>query len=296
MQLDDYLLSRYAVFTAKHYKREIIIFLSHHPNAQNYRQKDVLSYLDVLRAKYTNGAVINRIWCSVKAYYKYLQHVQIRKDNPAQSVYLKDKKNKAIQLQDLLNEQELEKLLYSKTEIYFDLDYRNKVLMSLLIYQALKPNEIAQLQVGNINLSQCSIYVPASKNSNSRTIALKASQILLFKTYLELIRPKLLKYNYRNKEAVKTEQTLMISLRGSPMTEISITKQVSFCYGKVLASKTVNCQTIRQSVITNLLSKGNDLRIVQSFAGHKLPSTTEKYYQKKVEELQAELSKYHPFK
>jgi hypothetical protein len=33
--------------------------------------------------------------------------------------------------------------------------------------------------------------------------------------------------------------------------------------------KSTNCQTIRQSVITNLLKAGNDLRIVQVFAGHK---------------------------
>jgi integrase/recombinase XerD len=296
MQLDNYLISQYAPLTAKHYKREIIIFLSYHPEAQNYHHKDVLSYLDILRAKYINGAVITRIWCSVKAYYKYLQHVQIRQDNPAQSIYLKDKPNKAIQLQDLLSEEELEKLLYIKSETYFDLDYRNKVLMSLLIYQALKPIEIAQLQVGNFNLSQCSVYVAASRNGNSRTLALKASQILLFKTYLELIRPKLLNYNYRNKEAIKTEQTLLVNLRGKAMTEISISKHIEFCYKNVYLNKTVNCQTIRQSVITNLLKKGNDLRIVQSFAGHKHPSTTEKYYQKKTEELQVELSKYHPFK
>ncbi|MBX9850584.1 MAG: tyrosine-type recombinase/integrase [Cytophagaceae bacterium] len=58
----------------------------------------------------------------------------------------------------------------------------------------------------------------------------------------------------------------------------------------------VNCQTIRQSVVTNLLKAGNDLRIVQVFAGHKYPSTTERYKQTNVEALKMAISIYHPIK
>jgi integrase/recombinase XerD len=53
-------------------------------------------------------------------------------------------------------------------------------------------------------------------------------------------------------------------------------------------------KTIRQSVITNLLSKGNDLRMVQEFAGHKHPDTTEKYKQTGLKALQNAIEKHHP--
>ena len=56
----------------------------------------------------------------------------------------------------------------------------------------------------------------------------------------------------------------------------------------------LNAKTIRQSVITNLLKAGKDLRIVQAFAGHKYPSTTEKYKQTHVEELKTQILNYHP--
>jgi len=63
---------------------------------------------------------------------------------------------------------------------------------------------------------------------------------------------------------------------------------------KKYPSRKLNPTTIRQSVITNLLKKGKDLRIVQKFAGHRSSLTTEKYKQTDVEELKIEVLKYHP--
>jgi integrase/recombinase XerD len=55
-----------------------------------------------------------------------------------------------------------------------------------------------------------------------------------------------------------------------------------------------NAQTIRQSVISNLLKEGKDLQVVQMFAGHKNPSSTERYRQTGLEELKAAVQKHHP--
>ncbi|WP_178371552.1 hypothetical protein [Cyclobacterium lianum] len=47
-------------------------------------------------------------------------------------------------------------------------------------------------------------------------------------------------------------------------------------------------------MVSNLLKAGQDLRIVQVFAGHKYPSATEKYKQAQVEELKRAVQKHHP--
>ena len=47
-------------------------------------------------------------------------------------------------------------------------------------------------------------------------------------------------------------------------------------------------------MIANLLKSGNDLRVVQAFAGHKYPSATERYKQTQVEELKQAVLKHHP--
>ncbi len=65
-------------------------------------------------------------------------------------------------------------------------------------------------------------------------------------------------------------------------------------YRPLFPTKRLTPTTIRQSVITQLLKSGMDLRVVQVFAGHKKASTTEKYRQTNLEELRAVVQRYHP--
>jgi integrase/recombinase XerD len=285
--LNTYLLKHYTKKTAIAYQREIEIYISNNKKAEKFTYAEIINYIGILRAKYSNSKTINRILSSIKAYYSYLCFIGTRKDNPTKSIRLRDKQSRDIQLQDLFTSDELETLLTAKKERYTNLDYRNKVLMSLLIYQALKPNEIEALQCDEINLEQATIYIKSSAKNNSRTLALKANQILLFKKYLEEIRVKLVAEN--------ETKSFIIGQRKEPMTAEDITKHIKRNYN-IYKPRKVNALTIRQSVITNLLKQNNDLRIVQSFAGHKYPSTTERYKQSNVEALQTALQIYHPIK
>jgi integrase/recombinase XerD len=286
--LEIYLKKYYTQKTVIAYSREIEIFITNNPNCKTYTYAELVNYMGVLRTRYTSRNTLSRILSSIKVYYSYLCFKKERRDNPTKSIKLRDKQNRDIQLQDLFSTEELEKLLTAKPERFINLDYRNKVLISLLIYQALKPNEIELLQVEDINLEQATIYIKSSIKSNSRTLGLKANQIILFKNYIEDIRLKLLRENESN--------LFMIGQRKTPMVAEDITKHIKRSYGKFYAPRNVNAQTIRQSVITNLLKQNNDLRLVQAFAGHKYPSTTEKYKQTNVTQLKLALELHHPFK
>ena len=295
--LEIYLKKHYTKKTVKAYCREIEIFIINNPNCKTYTYAELVNYMGVLRKRYTSRNTLNRILSSIKVYYSYLCFKQERRDNPTKSIFLRDKQNRDIQLQDLFTTEELEKLLTAKTERFINLDYRNKVLISLVIYQALKPNEIETLQVDDINLGEATIYVKSSAKSNSRTLGLKANQILLFKNYLENIRPKLLGLaSLPFGEVGGASLSFLIGQRKTPMVAEDITKHIKRSYGKLYLPRNVNAQTIRQSVITNLLKQNNDLRLVQAFAGHKYPSTTEKYKQSNVTQLKLALELHHPFK
>ena len=287
-ELKTYLAKHYSKKTAIAYEREILIYLENHPKAQYYNYTELTNYIGTLRKRYINPSTVNRIVCSIKAYYSYLCDAGHRKDNPTKSIFLKDKISRDIQLQDLFTTEELEQLLNAKPERYINLDYRNKVLISLLIYQALKPKEIEHLQVDELNLEQATIYIKASPKTNSRTLYLKANQILLFKKYIEEIRIKLLKEN-------KGIKNLILDLRGTAMAAEDITKHIKRNY-KLFLPRNINAQSIRQSVISNLLKENKNLRLVQVFAGHKYPSTTERYKQSNVMQLQLALEFYHPIK
>ena len=286
MSLDKYLQQHYSPDTAKAYGREIEIYLSNYPGAAKALYKDIADYIGRLRQRYNKPATISRILSSIKVYYDYLCNEGIRADNPAKAIRLRDQRSKDIQLQDLFSGEELEALMHRR-ERYANLDYRNKVLISLLIYQALHPREIENLLVENIDLNTGSIYIKATAKTAGRTLQLKPNQILLFHQYITEIRPKLLSGNPSN--------ALLIGIRGEAMKGEDITKHVKRSFKQLYPARKVNAQTIRQSVIANLLKQGHDLSVVQGFAGHKYPSTTERYKQSEIETLKAAINKHHPF-
>ncbi|HSH64626.1 MAG TPA: tyrosine-type recombinase/integrase [Bacteroidia bacterium] len=288
MTLADYLQKHYRPNTAKAYIREIEIYIANNPNNKKYTYAEIVNYIGILRTNYSNARTINRILSGIKAYYNYLCFTKIRKDNPGKSIKLRDKISRDIQLQDLFTQEELEGLLHVKKERYRALEHRNKVLMSLLIYQGLQPRELANISLEDINLEQATVYIKSTSTSNSRTLPLKATQILLFHYYQTAVRKKLLKE--------KQTEKYLVGIRGNEYTETEITSHFKHNYKGIFEPRKVNAKTIRQSVIANLLKQHHDLRIVQTFAGHKYPSTTERYKQNDVEALQQQINLHHPIK
>ena len=291
--IENYLQQHYSPDTTKSYKREIEIYLSNYPTAATANYKDVTNYIGLLRNRYSKASTINRLVSSIKVYYDYLCSEGIRNDNPTKAIKLRDQRTRDIQLQDLFTTEELENLLNRK-ERYTNLDYRNKVLSSLLIYQALQPREAEAVTIEDINLATGSIYIKSTYKTNARTLQLKPNQILLFHQYINEIRPKLLGSSKVPPLEGFRKASLLIGIRGGAMSGEDITKHVKRSFKELYPNRKINVQTIRQSVITNLLKQGHDLSLVQNFAGHKYPSTTEKYKQSEIETLKAAVNKYHP--
>ncbi len=170
MNLQAYLNEQYTPGTAKVYLLEIERYLSSCPGAATAVYKDILAYMGALRSSYSNPATLNRILCSIKAYYDYLCTSDQRPDNPATSILLKDLRSRDIQLQDLFTMEELEALL-NRPERYSALESRNKVLMSLLIYQALYPVVMEALAIQDINLEAGTVQVMAPAKAYSRLMS-----------------------------------------------------------------------------------------------------------------------------
>lgn len=207
-----------------------------------------------------------------------------RKDNPAGSIRLKDRRPGDIQLQDLFKSEELE-LLLQRPNRYAVLEVRNQVVLSLLIYQGLQLAELVGLRTSDVRLKEGTIDVRSTPRTDARTLSLKPRQVMLLHGYMTQERPRLLR-----------EQTdaLILTKRGTAEGGEGIHYLVS-TFRHLFKDRSLTPQAIRQSVIANLLKQGHDLRMVQVFAGHKYPSSTERYKQSQIEELKAAVLKYHPF-
>lgn len=281
--LEEYLSKRHTKATADRYLRDILIYQKANPNHKTATYSDIMNYIGELRKKYSNPESIKTILHGLKKYYSYLVYSGQRKDHPCKFIHLKEKQNRNVQLQDLFTTEELE-LLLDRKERYQDLKIRNQVILSLLIYQGLTTGELTRLETNDIDLEKGEIYIKSSSKLNSRTLKLKSKQILLFHKYINELRPKIIR---------KSTDSLIINKIGNPESGEQISYLVS-TFKHLFPERNLNPKTIRQSVITNLLKSGNDLRIVQVFAGHKYPSATERYKQTNVEELKKQVQKYHP--
>jgi len=283
--LSDYLLEKYSPPTGKIYLFDIRRYIGYigEERAEKASYRDIMEYVDYLRKRYHNPRTINRMLYGVKAWYFYLISTGTRNDHPCRHLILKDARGTDIQLQDLFTSIEMEKLMQRK-ERFEAARLRNRVIISLLIYQGLRLTEIARLRVKDVDPEAGSIFIRAMPRAMARTLKLKTPQVMLFYNYIQKLRPKLLRTD---------TDRLVLTLRGSAENGEGINYLIE-TFKPMFPERNLNARTLRQSVITNMLKEGKDLRVVQVFAGHKKISSTEKYRQSGLEELQAAINKYHP--
>jgi len=283
--LNRFLLERYSPQTVKIYLIDIRRYISYMGEAQAEKAgyHDIMEYVGYLRREYRNPGTINRMLYGIKAWYFYLIREGRRKDHPCRYLKLRDSRGGDIQLQDLFTGEEMEKLM-QREERFKSARLRNRVIISLLIYQGLRLGEIVRIRVKDVDLEGGTAFVRSMPGTIARTLKLKTLQVMLFYNYIHKVRPRLQK--------VVTDR-LILTLRGSAERGEGINYLVE-TFKPLFPGRNLNARTIRQSVIANMLKEGKDLRVVQVFAGHKKISSTEKYRQSGLEELQAAIEKYHP--
>jgi len=200
----------------------------------------------------------------------------------------------------MLTEAEL-KLLYESYQVTDLRTARNKVILSLMINQAVTTDDIGRLEPVHILLRDGKIRAPGSRHEAGRTLDLEASQVIEIQEYLQKIRQEILG-SVKNKNLTpgrKAEspdletlsRKLFISMNGSSEMKNSLMHLVRAL--RQINPKIRSCRHIRQSVIT-LWLKRYDLRTVQYMSGHKRISSTERYQVGYLEDLQESINKCHP--
>jgi site-specific recombinase XerD len=286
MKLEQYLKESLMQSSVESYLYDINKYKKSNRNADKYDYQKVMQYIEILR-NHNKPSNVKRVIASIKKYYEYLIEIGKRKDNPAKAIRIRDGKENPIQLQDLFTEKELQLLLIPRIERYPFLTKRNKIIMSLLVFQGLRIGEIENIKLNDIDLEQATIQIHKTGITNDRNLPLKAEQILLLYQYINQDRNTL--KTFRN-----NENALLLGKLGTPIRKEDVDYLIT-TYQKQFKKK-LTATTIRQSVIANLLTKNNDLRVVQHFAGHKSPDTTEKYRQTGLNALKTAIEKLHPIK
>ncbi len=250
-------------------------------NYINANYNDLLKFIQDAQKRGVSKSSINIHLNSIGKYYDYLIEAGEGKENPAKELRLKNSGKKV--LQHLFTLQELEEIYTNyqnraewkfKGERTKQSHQRNVVILGLMIYQGIQTSDLRKIEKTHLNLIQGIVYIPQAGRSNSRILRLNAKQIIPMQNYL----------NGLGKAQEKLFNCNLTSVTCWLMT--TLRKQ---------NKKIIDAQQLRSSVIVNWLKQYN-LRQVQYMAGHKYISSTEKYKQEDLEDLQRQLELFHPLK
>lgn len=285
MTFEDYLYKfGHTPKTVKSYLFANKIFMTDNPSPEDFKYKDVVEYLNKKVDDYANSNTKVYLLNGMKKYYDYLLEIGRREDHPCRNFFVRNQRNKQVIHQDLFSTHELEMML-EREERYADLQQRNQVVISLLIYQGLHSREISNLNLSNVDLDSGTIFIRATPKVSQRHLEITNKQYRLFDRYLNEGRKALLRDD---------NQAFVLGKLGTRMSVDDIHYLVSTFKG-LFPDRNLTPATIRQSVIANWLNeKKLPLEQVQLLSGQKWISTTIKYKQVNIDEQRKLMNRFHP--
>lgn len=163
--------------------------------------------------------------------------------------------------------------------------YRDRTMLELLYATGMRVTEIIQLDVEDVNLMMGFVRV-FGKGNKERIVPLGDTVIEYLTTYIETVRPQLLKQT--------TTQALFLNMHGKSLSRQGIWKIIKQYGLKANINKTLTPHTLRHSFATHLLENGADLRAVQEMLGHSDISTTQLYTHVSKSQIRKMYTQFHP--
>jgi site-specific recombinase XerD len=256
---------------------------------------DVMAFIQSCNQRGNERQTVQQYVVAIRHYYNHLMYEGEMNDNPASNIEIKGIKRR--KLHDTLNVKELEEVYKSyPAELTLKKQAppqksnqlarrRSKVMLGLLIYQGIRVEELAALEMTDLKLREGKIIIKGKRRTNERTLKLEGFQVIDLMDYINETRKALLEINQR-----ETTKLFFSKDKGNNFSNMMYSLMKSLRKNN---PKVKDIKQIRASVITNWLQQYN-LRQVQYMAGHRYVSSTEAYQANNITELQEEIFKHHP--
>lgn len=247
--------------------------------------KELLQLIEIQKKKHKISTLNNQIQ-TLEQYYNYQIETKKRKDHPLRHFRIQSQTKPIIT--SLLTEQELTQIYNNypsqnpikRLEPYRQ---RNKVILGLIIYQALDNATLNKLETQDIDLNKRIIQVPkiSTYKLNPRNLTLNKNQIIDLQTYLTETREELLALQKEEKLTQKlfpkSEKTKFSSITNSILKQIAIDNLLILRYSRI-----------------SIWIKQSNLIQAQYRVGYKSILSLEKLDLTHLEKLQQDIEKYHP--
>lgn len=282
-QFKEYLFSKgYKVDTVRGYSNTLGMYVTWcSENGINPKKATLDELYDFQGYNRLKGDGVGYIRSKNKAIELYFNFIG-RKVNPAMLLKLEKRE---IKLPKHLLDEDAMITLYLGYIANNIVKKRNKILLGLTIFQALKRIEIDLLEVSDIDFKSGCVHVPQTTRTNKRKLQLKQHQLQDLKEYVFEIRPQLLKESNKN-----TNKLFFSQGSGERLNNV-----VSIILKELKANFSFfdSLMQLQQSRIS-IWVKEYGLRETQYLCGFRFVSSVERYVTKDTEALRNKLRIVHP--
>ena len=189
-------------------------------------------------------------------------------------------------LPKILNAEEIEKVLAYWNTRYFS-QYRNKVMMRLILNTGLRISEVINLKWDHINLTSGKINVIEGKGKKDRVLWMNNNIIESLIRYRKKQEGVLVGKGF----SPCTIKYVFTSFSNKKLSPGNIRKSFYKCSHESI-NRQVSPHQYRHTYATRLLSESKNLRIVQKALGHSEISTTQIYTHIVDEEMESTLKDF----
>jgi integrase/recombinase XerC len=223
---------------------------------------------------------VNRKLSSLKSFYKYLQKIDLLKDNPLKKL-TGPKVNKA--LPNFVKETEMDRLLDQEELPDFEA-IRDNVILEVFYMTGIRCAELVNLKNRDIDFNAHQLKVTGKRNKQ---------RIIPFSGKLE---EKLSLYIHARDEEIEkpVSHSFFVRKGGQPLSNSLIYKIVKKHLSQLTGLSKKSPHVLRHSFATSMLNNGADLSAVKELLGHVSLSSTEVYTHVTFEELKKVYHQAHP--
>jgi integrase/recombinase XerC len=158
---------------------------------------------------------------------------------------------------------------------------RDLAILELLYGCGIRVGELVGIDLEDIDLREGWLRVKG-KGNKERQVPVGERAVEAIKRYLQL------------RSAAPGERALFLNSRQRRLCDRQVRRLVKFYALLVTGDSTVHPHSFRHAYATHLLNGGADLRAIQELLGHARLSTTQKYTQVSLKDLQSVYNRTHP--
>jgi integrase/recombinase XerD len=252
--------------TKRAYERDIKFFFSFcKKSPEKITKIECLNFLSKLKESNFTPKSIQRMISSVRSYFKFLLFMDVVVKNPLEGMKL-PRINREIK--EDISDNEVRKMFECLNKDKSKNSSRNKLLISLMLYNGLRRSEVCTLKLNDIRkIKDIYILRITGKGNKIREIPLHKKCISYMKDYLE-----------SNNMKINTDKYLFPGhSKDSHITSQSIYNIVKHIQKSIKLSKNIHPHMFRAKFASMALESGVPITSVQSDLGHSSIETTAMY-------------------